>query len=97
MTRLRPALALHTLDPYELSFPFKGTWQFDGLEQEEPLTTQAERIKEDYLASLNRYLEAFKAGCGGSGIDYSLVDTSRPLDAVLSAFFHQRHHAALGR
>jgi len=83
-------IVLHTLDPYELSFPFKGTWQFDGLEQEEPLTTQAERIREDYLASFNRYREAFEAGCGGSGIEYNLVDTSRPLDAVLSEFFHQR-------
>ena len=83
-------IVLHTLDPFELTFPFKGTWQFDGLEQEEPLTTQAERIREDYLASFNRYREAFQTGCGGSGIEYTLVDTSRPLDAVLSEFFHQR-------
>ena len=25
-------VVLHTLDPYELEFPFKGTWLFDGLE-----------------------------------------------------------------
>ncbi|MEO0474468.1 MAG: DUF58 domain-containing protein [Planctomycetota bacterium] len=83
-------IALHTLDPYELSFPFKGTWQFDGLEQEEPLTTQAERIKQDYLDNFNAYREAFQSACGGSGVDYSLVNTSRPLDAVLSEFFHHR-------
>ncbi|MEM6257188.1 MAG: DUF58 domain-containing protein [Planctomycetota bacterium] len=83
-------IALHTLDPYELSFPFKGTWRFEGLEQEEPLTTQAERMRDEYMANFNRYRETLQAGCIASQVDYSVVDTSRPLDAVLSEFFHQR-------
>ena len=29
-------IVLHTLDPYELEFPFDGTWRFEGLEGEEP-------------------------------------------------------------
>ena len=57
---------MHTLDPYEIEFPFKGTWQFDGLEGEEPLTTQPERIRDNYLASFGEYLEALKAGCVAS-------------------------------
>ena len=83
-------IALHTLDPHELTFPFKGTWRFEGLEQEEPVTTQAERMREEYMANFNRYREALQAGCIGSQVDYSVVDTSRPLDAILSEFFHQR-------
>ena len=83
-------VVLHTLDPYELEFPFKGTWLFEGLEGEEPLTTQPERIREDYLASFGEYMEALKAGCVASQVDYTTVDTSRPLDAVLSEFFHER-------
>jgi len=83
-------VVLHTLDPYEIEFPFKGTWQFDGLEGEESLTTQPERIREDYLASFNEYIEALKAGCVASQVDYTTVDTSQPLDAVLSEFFHLR-------
>ena len=83
-------MVLHTLDPHELEFPFEGTWQFDGLEGEEPLITQPERIKEDYLANLNEYLSAFRDGCVAGQIDYALVDTSRPLDVFLNEFFHQR-------
>lgn len=83
-------IVLHTLDPYELEFPFKGTWRFEGLEQEPSLTTQPERIRDDYLASINKYLEALRAGCVGSHIDYTVVNTSRPLDAVLSEFFFNR-------
>ena len=83
-------VVLHTLDPHELQFPFKGTWKFNGLEGELPLTTQPEKIRADYLSSLNTFLEAVRTGCLGSHVDYTLVDTSRPLDAVLSEFIHHR-------
>ena len=83
-------VVLHTLDPYELEFPFKGAWCFEGLEEEEPLTTQAERIREDYLTSFNEYMEALRDGCVGSHVDYTTVDTSQPLDGVLSEFFFKR-------
>jgi len=83
-------VVLHTLDPYEIEFPFKGTWRFEGLENELPLTTQPERIRNDYLASFNAYAEALRSGCMGAHIDYSLINTSRPLDAVLSEFFFER-------
>jgi len=90
-------IVLHTLDPHELKFPFKGTWQFDGLEGEEPLITQAERIQEDYLESLNEYLDALQKGCIASHIDYHMADTSRPLDAVLGEFFHERESLMSGK
>ncbi|BCX49048.1 hypothetical protein HAHE_29560 [Haloferula helveola] len=83
-------VVLQTLDPYELTFPFNGTWRFEGLELEEPVTTQPDRIREDYLASLQRHREALRAGCVAAHIDYALVDTSRPLDGFLSEFFHER-------
>lgn len=83
-------LVLHTLDPYEIAFPFTGTWRFDGLESEDPLTTQPERIREDYLARFQEHQGALRAGCVANQIDYALVDTSRPLDAFLSEFFHER-------
>jgi uncharacterized protein (DUF58 family) len=83
-------VVMHTLDPYEIDFPFKGTWRFEGLENEEPLTTQPERIRDDYLANFNRYLNDFRDGCIGANIDYTLVDTSRPLDGLLTEFFTGR-------
>jgi len=89
-------VVFHTLDPYEIEFPFKGTWRFEGLEEELPLTTQPERIREDYLASFNSYLDSLKAGCVGSYIDYTMVDTSRPLDAVLNEFFFMRQSTLNG-
>ena len=89
-------VVLHTLDPYEIEFPFKGTWQFEGLEGEEPLTTQPERIRDDYLAGFGEYMEALKAGCVASHVDYTTVDTSQPLDLVLSEFFNERQSTLSG-
>lgn len=89
-------IVFHTLDPYELQFPFKGTWQFDGLEGEEELITQPERIKEDYMRNLNAFLEKLQSGCVGSGVDYTLVDTSRPLDVLLSEFLEARSMNQMG-
>ncbi|MDG1873624.1 MAG: DUF58 domain-containing protein [Mariniblastus sp.] len=83
-------VVLHTLDPYELEFPFQGAWCFEGLEGEEPLTTQAERIREDYLTSFNEYMKTLREGCVATHVDYATINTSLPLDGVLSEFFFKR-------
>lgn len=89
-------VVLHTLDPYELEFPFKGAWCFEGLEDEEPLTTQADRIREDYLANFSTWLETLRNGCTASQVDYTTVDTSLPLDKVLNEFFFERQATVNG-
>ncbi len=83
-------VVLHTLDAHELEFPFKGAWCFEGLEEEEPVTTQAERIREEYLTNFNEYMEALRDGCVSSQIDYTTVNTALPLDDVLSEFVVKR-------
>ena len=57
-------VVFHTLDPHELEFPFKGAWCFEGLEEEEPLTTQADRIRDEYLTNFNEYMKSLReANC----------------------------------
>ena len=89
-------VVLHTLDPHELEFPFNGAWCFEGLEAEEPLTTQADRIRDDYLASLNTWLDTLRNGCTASQVDYTTVDTSLPLDELLNVFFSRRQATVNG-
>lgn len=83
-------IVMHTLDPYEIEFPFDGTWRFEGLEGEEPLTTQPQRIRDEYLKNFGEYMESIRSGCVAAQIDYAVVDTSRPLDVLLSEFFNER-------
>lgn len=89
-------VVFHTLDPYELEFPFKGTWRFDGLESDEEVITQPERIRDEYLENLNGFLESLRAGCIGSQVDYTLVNTSHPLDTVLTEFLQRRSSNPMG-
>ena len=83
-------VVFHTLDPHELEFPFKGAWCFEGLEEEEPLTTQADRIRDEYLTNFNEYMKSLREGCVASQIDYTAVNTALPLDDVLSEFIVKR-------
>jgi len=83
-------IVLHLMDPHELNFPFTGTWKFRGLEGEAEFTTQPERIRDIYMEDLQAFLETVRRGCERSHVDYMLVDTSRPVDVVLSEYLMRR-------
>ena len=76
----------HVMDPYELTFPFSGTCKFKGLELEPEISTQPKRIRQAYLAELGQFLDRIRTACERAHVDYVLVDTSRPVDAVLSNY-----------
>jgi hypothetical protein len=42
------------------------------------------------MAALGTYLEEVRRGCAGHNVDYTLVRTSQPLDAALTAFLCSR-------
>jgi hypothetical protein len=48
------------------------------------------------MTNLNEYLDQLRTGCIGSGVDYTLVDTSRPLDALLSEYLETRSLNMMG-
>ena len=80
----------HILDPYELEFPFDGNCRFEGLENEEEIITQPTRVREAYLQELNAFLNQIEEGCNRSKVDYVLIDTSKPVDLVLSTYLMNR-------
>ena len=48
------------------------------------------------MTNLNAYLGELKNGCIRSGVDYTLVNTSRPLDALLSEYLENRSLNMMG-
>jgi uncharacterized protein (DUF58 family) len=76
----------HLLDPYELEFPFDGSCRFKGLENDGQVVTQPKRVRAAYRAELRRFLRQIRSACERSHVDYVLVDTSRPVSEVLSAY-----------
>ena len=76
----------HTLDPHELTFPFDGSCRFKGLEEDGEVITQPKRIRAAYLDELRKFLRHIRTACERSHVDYVLVDTSRPVAEVISAY-----------
>ncbi len=83
-------LVLHILDDDELDFPFDGPTRFEGLEAPGYLNCNPRALREGYLEAINRFVDALRHGCARDGVDYTLIRTSRPLDAALAAFLSRR-------
>jgi len=87
-------IVFHVLDPWELTFPFDGTWKFKGLEEDGEIVTQPRRIRAAYMEELHKFLTRIKSACQKKDVDYELVDTSRPVAEVLVAHLISRTHGA---
>lgn len=83
-------LVLHVLDDDELDFPFARPARFEGLETPDHLTCNPRALRDGYLAALGQFLEQVRHGCARDNIDYTLIRTSMPLDAALTAFLTHR-------
>ncbi|HEY3320265.1 MAG TPA: DUF58 domain-containing protein [Planctomycetota bacterium] len=83
-------IVFQILDPFELELPMRGSWKFRGMEGEEDLVAHPQRIRESYLAELNKLLARVKKACDRCRAEYVLVNTARPLGAVLSQFLAAR-------
>lgn len=83
-------LVLHILDDDELDFPFNGPTRFEGLESPDFLNCNPRALREGYLAAMQEYLDTLRRECARNTVDYALIRTSQPLDAVLATFLSRR-------
>lgn len=94
LRRLRHAghdvVLFHTMDPYELEFPFNRMTLFEGLEDQPDQLADPNSLREAYLEEIQAFTRALKKTCRNSLIDYQLVDTSRPFDQVLTEYLGGR-------
>jgi uncharacterized protein (DUF58 family) len=80
----------HTLDRHELELPFDGLTLFESLEDDRELLANPAAVRRHYKQRLGEFLGQVESDCVGAGVDYRLVDTSRPLEAVLLDFLTLR-------
>jgi uncharacterized protein (DUF58 family) len=74
---------LHILDPHERGFPYDGLTQFDALESAHKLLVNPAAIRRDYLERMEAFLARARGTLTAAGVDYHLVETSRPLEQTL--------------
>jgi uncharacterized protein (DUF58 family) len=79
-------IVFHTLDPYELAFPFEGTIEFEGLENAPKVVTRPADIRKSYLREMQAFQMRLREGCERQSSHYVLVNTSHPLHEVVSGY-----------
>ncbi len=89
-------IVFHLLDEYELTFPFEGLIKFRGLEEAGEKLCHPRMLKKNYLEELDAYLTRVRTACRRNDVDYVQVNTSTPVDVVLTAYLAGRGRA-LGR
>ena len=80
----------HVMHDDEVDFEFSGATRFEALESDDFLNCNPRALREGYLEALQEFLTKTKQACGRLSIDYMLVRTSEPLDAVLAKFLASR-------
>ena len=83
-------LAIHLVDPDELSLPFGGTARFFDSEGESQIITSPNSIRKDYQEKFNGFLDGVKQSCLHKNIDYLRVSTDENLGKVLGHYLHKR-------
>ena len=79
-------IVFHTMDPYELEFPFVGLVEFDGLEQVPKILTRPAEIRKTYLREVEGFRQRLRDGCERNNCHYVLVNTGHSLHEVLSGY-----------
>ncbi|ADB17368.1 protein of unknown function DUF58 [Pirellula staleyi DSM 6068] len=90
--RRHEVVVFHVMHDDELTFPFQDNTLFRGLETDVQLHTEPRALRKGYLEAVGNFLADVKKTCASSGVDYVLMNTKDPLDAVLGSYltFRQR-------
>lgn len=91
--RKHDVIVFHTLDRDELTFPFKETVVFEGMEEEGQLPAEPNGLRKEYLSLFQGYIETLKRGCRELDMDYVFLPTDRPPGTALAHYLSTRMKA----
>lgn len=83
-------IVFHVMDPAELTFPFQDASGFEDMETGDQIPVIPEKLREEYLTILRAHLSEIESRLSAAGVDYTLLDTSKPLDHALFSFLSAR-------
>lgn len=89
--RKHEVIVFHVMHDDELTFPFQDNTLFRGLESPVQLHTEPRALKRAYLDAVEKFLGEVRKTCAATGVDYVLMNTKEPLDAVLGSYLTFRH------
>lgn len=84
--RRHEVIVFHVMHDDELTFPFQDNTLFRGLEMPIQLHTEPRALRRAYLDAVERFQAEVRKTCASAGVDYVLMNTKEPLDAVLGSY-----------
>ena len=90
-------VVFHVLDPAELEFPFEEAAIFQDMESGELLPVIPGEQRAKYQALVQGHIGEVRRRMVEQGVEYTLLDTSVPLDRALFAYLADRHRLARTR
>jgi uncharacterized protein (DUF58 family) len=84
--RRHEVIVFHVMHDDELTFPFQENTLFRGLEEPTQLLAEPRALRRSYLEAIERFLADVRKTCAAAGVDYVLMNTKDPLDAVLGSY-----------
>ena len=79
-------ILFHVLDPEEIRPKLRHPVLLEDLETGEAMEVSPDYTSHEYRDKVDAHLEDLKTRSQAAGIDYFLIDTSRPLDAALREY-----------
>jgi uncharacterized protein (DUF58 family) len=83
-------IVFHILDPAEIEFGFTDAQPFEDLESGEQMPVVPEAFREEYRSLVKAHTEALQQAFSAVRVDYTLLNTSQPLDFALYRYLGSR-------
>jgi uncharacterized protein (DUF58 family) len=83
-------IVFHVLDPAEIDFGFEDASSFEDLESGEQIPVVPESLREEYRGMIRAHIDALTTKFSEHRIDYTLLNTSEPLDRALFSYLSSR-------
>ena len=90
-------IVFHVLDRREMEFPFTDSANFVDLETGERMPVIPDYLRAQYRALIAEHIASLSRVLGENRVDYTLFDTSKPLDHALFKFLSARERMRQAR
>jgi uncharacterized protein (DUF58 family) len=83
-------IVMHVLDNHEIEFPYDDASNFQDLESDEKIPIVPYALRDKYRQLVQDHISSLSALMSQNRIDYSLFNTSKPLDEALFRYLSNR-------
>lgn len=87
----------HILDPQEIDFSFSEASSFEDMESGEQMPIVPGKLADDYRRLVQEHIDTLSKKSSQQPVDYTLLNTSMPLDYALFRFLSMRQRLARTR